>query len=156
ESRISPAAAAQQLRTHGLEEGPFVLLAASCEGGFLHNGQPHHALAERGVPNLLLRRGSVLYALLPADRENRAPGLAALDESLRVGVSDNFHGLDAVPTAAREARWALDAATSEGLRVARYGEHQSLFGPRSLVEARMAVERVLGAAVAYDAEHHTE
>jgi purine catabolism regulator len=156
ESRISPAAAAQQVRTHGLEEGPFVLLAASCEEGLLENGQLHHTLAERGIPNLLLRRGSVLYALLPADGENIATVLGALDESLCVGVSDNFHDLDAVPTAAREARWALDAATSEGLRVARYGEHESLFGPRSLVEAQMAVERVLGAAVAYDAEHHTE
>ncbi len=155
DARISPASAAVQLRAHGLEQGPYVLVAASRGGPLDRGGELHHVLAERDVPNLLLRRADVLHALLPGDARLESV-LELLRPPFRVGVSDVFGDLEAIPTAAREARWALAAAHAEGRLRVRYGEDAPLFGPRSVAEARVAVDRVLGPLLAYDAAHRTE
>lgn len=155
DARVSAASAAVQLRAHGLEHGPYALVAASRGGPLDRGGELHHVLAERDVPNLLLRRAEVLYALLPGDE--RLEGVLELfGPPFRSGVSDVFGDLDAVPTAVREARWALSAAQAEDRGCVRYGEDAPLFGPRSVAEARVAVDRVLGPLLAYDAAHHTE
>lgn len=156
DARVSPNAAAAQLRGHGLAQGPYVLLAATRDDGLDRSGSLHHALAERDVPNALLRRLEILYALLPAADDVVDRVVDLLHDRIRIGISDPFGELDGVTSAAREARWALEATSEDGLRVNRYGASRSLFGPRSISEARLAVEQVLGPVLAYDDAHGTE
>ncbi len=155
DARISPATAGSQLLAHGLDGMHLTVLAASREGGLRRSGDVHHSLAEREIPHLLLRRNDILYALLPADDEVVAKLLELFDDEVRVGLSDRFRDLEKVSTATREARWALESAVGGSMRVGRYGDQTSLFGPRSLGEGRAVVQRVLGPVLEYDAEHGT-
>src|SRR5690606_37466571 len=75
-----------------------------------------------------------LHALVEAREEALEELLAALGEKATVGVSDPFAELGSVPEAVREARWAAELATTDGLAVLRYGERTGIFGPRSLRE----------------------
>ncbi|MCW3050740.1 MAG: Purine catabolism regulatory protein-like family [Solirubrobacterales bacterium] len=157
DGRISTAAAAQQLRRHGMDEGPFALVAVRREGDPQGSGWLHHALADREVPHMLLRRSETLLALLPAGTAVLAELIGLFDEDARIGVSDPFDELDGTRSAAREARWALAAAQNDGQRLTLYGDQsQTVFGPRSISEARTAVEQILGPVLAYDAEHGTD
>jgi purine catabolism regulator len=79
-----------------------------------------------------------------------------LGPDVPLGVSDPLGRPDRAPDAAREARWALTAAQNLGRALVRYGEGTLLFLPRTLGEAAMAAERILGPLIAYDAEHATE
>lgn len=153
--RITPAMAASQLRAHGLSDVRLTVLAASRDQGFQRSGDLHHALAERNIPNLLLRRNDVLYALLPADDDVITEVVGVFDDEVRVGLSDRFRGLENVAGATREARWALETATGRGARVGRYGDQTCLFGPRTLAEASAVVDRVLGPVLEYDTAHDT-
>jgi len=131
------------------------VLAASSDAGLQRSRDLHHALAERDIPNLLLRRNDVLFVLLPADEAVIADVLGMLDDAVQIGLSDRFRGLEKVAGATREARWALESAVGSRARVGRYGAETCLFGPRSLAEARAGVDRVLGPLLSYDAAHGT-
>lgn len=117
--------AAPQLRAHGLDRGPFVVLAASLDGAATRDDDLHHALAERSVPHLLLRRTDLLHALLEHQREALDAFVSLLHPDSRVGVSDPFDGLDGVQVATREARWSLQEARTGDARVVRYGDRTS-------------------------------
>lgn len=151
--RLAPEAAAPRLEAHGLGE-QLVLAACSRPGGGVTHQHLHHALAERGVPHLLLHRGETLLVLLPADA-----GTALRDEleaRAAIGFSETFASAPRVPDAAREARWALEAAHARGVPAAQYGEDAlAPFLPRTLSEAQATVDRVLGALAAYDVQHGT-
>ncbi|MDQ3733357.1 MAG: PucR family transcriptional regulator ligand-binding domain-containing protein [Actinomycetota bacterium] len=153
--RISPDLAVSQLRAHRLGGIQLTVLALSSEGGLQRSSDLHYALAERGIPNLLLRRNDVLYVMLPADESVVAEVLGMFDDQVQIGLSDRFRGLERVAGATREARWALESAVGSGTRVGRYGVETCLFGPRSLAEARAGVDRVLGPLLSYDAAHGT-
>ena len=156
DGRLSPAAAAAQLRPHGLEDGSMTVLAMSRAEGLHRTSDLHHVLAEHRVPNLLLRRTDILLALVPADEELLARAADLLDPSLVVGVSEPFGAIEHVADAVRQARWALSAWTPDSARVTRYGGAEWLFGPRSVAEARVAVDRVLGPVLEYDRANGTE
>ncbi len=153
--RISPDLAVSQLRAHRLSGMQLTVLAASSDAGLQRSRDLHHALAERDIPNLLLRRNDVLFVLLPADEAVIADVLGMLDDAVQIGLSDRFRGLEKVAGATREARWALESAVGSRARVGRYGAETCLFGPRSLAEARAGVDRVLGPLLSYDAAHGT-
>jgi purine catabolism regulator len=155
DARISPATATSQLGAHGLKDGCLTVLAASRDEGLQRSGDLHHSLAEREIPHLLLRRNDVLYALLPSDEDSVDAAIALFDDTVCLGLSDRFRGLENVGAATREARWALESAIGEGTRIGRYGDEASFFGTRSIVEARAAVDRALGPVLAYDAAHGT-
>ncbi len=154
--RIAGPAAAAQLQAHGLEQGPFTVLAAARRDQDGSSGWLHHALADRAVPNVLLRRDRTVYCLLPDDEPTVASVTDLLADADGIGVSASFDTLDHVRRATQEARWALDATRIDGNRVVRYGEERSALGPRSIAEAQAVVDRVLGAVIDYDERNEGE
>jgi purine catabolism regulator len=159
DGRLAPLSAVTQLHSHGLTDGPLVMLVATRASDTDAGGWLHHALAERRIPHMLLRRNKILHCLLSA-----GAGDTALEEviellsgdDIQIGISETFSGTDALPDAVREARWALARAGAEGQRCCRYGEQSQIAGPRSINEARAMVDRAVGPVLQYDAEHGTE
>ena len=154
DARISGTTAESLMAVHGFGGGPFLMLAVTREGGLQRSGWLHHALAERAIPNMLLREAEMLYCFLPSSEPVLEQVLELLGSDACIGCSDAFGGPDGTAAAMREARWAL--AQQDDRRVRRYGERLGLFGPRSIPEARELVETVLGRVLAYDREHRTE
>lgn len=111
------------------------------------------ALAQAGAPLLMLRRQRDVYALTPADPAVYA-ALAGLP-GVAVGVSQPFAVLDTDPhIARREALWAVARAGDSGQPLVVYGADTA---GRWLIEdstaLRALVDKVLGPALRYDAEH---
>ncbi|MBJ7337377.1 PucR family transcriptional regulator [Mycolicibacterium sp.] len=111
----------------------------------------HVSLGRRQVPHLLLRRGPVLYALVPAGGDSLIALRHRVGARAAIGVSDLLAHPRRGPTAAREATWAMRAAESTPDRTARYGDATMLSVLRDTEEAQVVVERVLGTLIAYDA-----
>lgn len=156
DARIDAARAAASLAQLGFDGVRSLQVAAIARGEADGAGDLHHRLGERGLPHLLLTRGATMLALLPGGHDSLETLLAALPADARVGVRDELPGVDRVPDGAREAEWALECALGERRRVVRYGTASSPFLPRTVSEAREAVERVLGPLLRYDEEHGTE
>jgi len=155
DGRITADSAVHLLAERGLAEEPRVLAGCSGDGSAGEHSDLHLRLEDRGVPHLLLRRASVLTALLPDTPEALGAFREEIDPSFPTGLSDPIGGVSRVPDAYREAQWALQGARSTGKPVARYGEGSahSPFMPRSLSESQRAVEHVLGPILDYDAAH---
>lgn len=111
----------------------------------------HVSLGRRQVPHLLLRRGPVLYALLPSGEGPLAALRLRVGAAAAIGVSDPLQHPRRGPAAAREATWAMHAADSTPARTAHYGGVTMLSVLRDTEEAQVVVERVLGTLIAYDA-----
>ncbi len=155
DGRIGPMAAARQMRLHGLEDGSHVLLTMARDDE--PTGGLHHVLAERELANMLLRRNDILYCLLAADDQGVDAVIDVLARDARVGVSASFEEPDQAAAAAREARWALGEARRTAAQVVRYGDQPpSLLGARSVSEAQVLVDNVLGPVLDYDEQHGTE
>jgi len=155
DEQLDPGAAELQFTAIGLTASECVLLAVHGAG---QDGDRdlHLGLSRRGLPYLLLRRGEVLYAVLPDQ-----PG--ALDllrdrvgAEARIGVSVVLGSPRRLAAARREADWALSVARSASGRLARYGDQVSLALLRDLDEARVVVDRTLGALLDYDREHGSD
>ncbi len=154
DGRIASDAADVELRGHGVDRPPFAILlvAETTEDAA---ASLHHDLVDGDVPHLLGERDGAICCLIPAAAIDAAIDvLGAAGE--RVGVSDPLQGPTEAPAALRQARWAIEVAREEGRSVVRYGERRADLGPRTVTEARELVDRVLGALVAYDADHGTE
>jgi purine catabolism regulator len=155
EHSLDPGSALRQLEDRGIapQESVLVAFLATDDDG---PRDLHHELAERRQADLVLwdgRRGLVALS----DTEEALSALrSALGEDVPLGVSDRLCRADRVPDAAREAKWAGAAARNLERERVRYGDEGSLFLPRTLGEADMAAERVLGRVISYDAEHPTE
>jgi len=157
DGRLASVSAVSQLEAHALTESPLVMLVAAPATDIDADGWLHHALAERGIAHMLLRRNKILHCLLGAGEDNVAGVVDLLSiDDIRIGISDAFSGTDTIPDAVREARWALDAANADGRRCCRYSEQSRVAGPRSITEARAMVDRALGPLLEYDAERGTE
>ena len=78
-----------------------------------------------------------------------------MNSALPVGLSDPLGDASRVPDAYREAKWALQGARDTGKPVARYAEDSALspFMPRSLSEARRAIEHILCPILDYNDAH---
>ncbi|WP_028921495.1 PucR family transcriptional regulator [Pseudonocardia acaciae] len=116
----------------------------------------HLGLSRRSLPYLLLSTGEVLYVVLP----DRPDALEFLRERVgpeaSIGVSVALGGAHRFAAARREADWALSVAESSSGRLARYGDQMSLALLRDLDEARLVVDRTLGALLDYDRAHRTD
>jgi purine catabolism regulator len=155
DGRLSANVATPQLRSHGLEDTPMVVVVGEPAGPA--TSSLHHALGDRGVAHMFLQRSPVLYCLVADDEAVVSIVCEALaSEDVRMGVSDPFTDLDRFRSAVREARWALGIAQAESRGLVRYGEQLAGLGPRSLAEAGVMVERVLGPVLAYDREHGSD
>jgi purine catabolism regulator len=146
------AAALQRLELDGC---PLVALALVDDEDPQRLADLHNALADHAVPNLLLHREELLYALVPGDELTVARVAELLPAGTRTGVSEPFEDPTKAPTAVQQAKWAVGGATAER-PMAHHGRRSSLFGPRSPAEAEMTVDQVLGAVIAYDLAHDTE
>lgn len=156
---LGPRAVAASLQSHGLDPGHLVMLVAQRSGELDDKSCLHHALAERQIPHMLLRRNKLLHCLVSGCETNRAVDDAVellAETGMQIGISESFTRHEAVPEAARQARWALETAKAEDARCCRYGEQYRNGGPRSITEARAMVDRVLGPILRYDEAHGTE
>lgn len=154
DARLDAAKAQARLAELGFDGTAFMIVAF--DAGERDDGDLHHRLGEHGLPNLLLARGRTMLVLVPGGESSLATLLSLLPPDARVGVRDGLVDLDRIPDGAREAEWALRSTTSADCRVAHYGEATSPFLPRTVSEAREAVERVLGPLLRYDAENDSE
>jgi PucR family transcriptional regulator, purine catabolism regulatory protein len=152
---LEPASALRQLREHGIAPETVVLVAFRPRGG-VKEGDFHHELAQHRLAHLVMWDGQRSLVAVPATDGALTALRNALGPDAALGVSDPLGRPDRAPDAAREARWALTAAQNLGRALVRYGEGTPLFLPRTLGEAAMAAERILGSLIAYDAEHATE
>lgn len=110
------------------------------------------ALAQAGLPHLVLRLQDELFVLIHDD----AAAVSALAGALAaaVGLSRPFPAGDSLAVARREARWALSRALEAGRATVSYGEDRTERWLTSDIEdLRALVEQVLGAVTRYDATH---
>jgi purine catabolism regulator len=110
-------------------------------------------LGGAGTPHLVSQREGELLALLSDEHVSTDFFGYDADERIQVGVSQPVHSLKGVGDAARQARWAMEAARAEGRRVVFYGDQAPTFMPRTVAEGEAAVDWVLGPVIAYDAEN---
>ncbi len=75
---------------------------------------------------------------------------------MRAGASEPFAAVTALPDASQQARWALETVPAGTGGVASYGAGGHTFLPRTLLESRHVVDRILGPLMAYDAEHGSD
>jgi PucR family transcriptional regulator, purine catabolism regulatory protein len=127
-------------------------------GGVLPAGerQLHLNLGRRAVPHLLLRRGDLLYALMPVTDQSLAALRQRLGGEATVGISDPLARPGRAPTAVREATWAARVARTTPDRIARFAGATMFSVLRDTDEAQVVVDRVLGPLIAYDARHSAE
>jgi purine catabolism regulator len=118
----------------------------------------HEELFARGLPNLLRAedRGSIALALIPDARRSLTMLLDALPDDCAVGLSAPVASVERIPSAAREARWALHGASPRRSRVVRYGDGQAASWTLALDRSEELAEHVLGPLLDYDRIHQTE
>lgn len=154
ESRIDTRSAGVALESHGLRPARLVVMAVRTRGQAPVDLP--EVLCAHASGHLVCAMGKDWLALLPHDDASLDRLVARIGDRFAIGISERVGSLGGVPDAAREARWALEVAMTDGLQRVRYGEGVAVFGPRSVSEARRTVERVLGPLLAYDEEHGTD
>jgi purine catabolism regulator len=116
----------------------------------------HQDLFARGVAHLL-RPGDgdqIALALMSANQDAAGRLLETLSPQVCVGLSDTITNSEAVPNAAREARWALRGAVADRSRLRAYGETNPW--PVTLDHSEELVEHILGPLIHYDRTHQTD
>lgn len=155
DQRISTTAARAPLAAAGLGGNDLVL--AACAGApdkdDLH--LLHHHLGDAGVQHLMLIRPPLTFVLLrdePIGIHALADGLSA---GSAVGLSDPLTSPGDLPTAQRQARWALHRAQERRLAVLHHSDDlgDSVFLPGDRKDSRAAARRVLGPVLEYDEAH---
>lgn len=141
--------AESQVTAMGLRRRPWRAASISPAGEFARDGLQTR-LRAADIPHLATRRGDELLALLPAEHATADDLGVGSGNSSSAGVSEPVHSLKAIGDAVRQARWAREAARSEGRAVVVYGEQSPTFLPRTVVEGEAAVARILGPLIAYD------
>jgi PucR family transcriptional regulator, purine catabolism regulatory protein len=116
----------------------------------------HRRLDRSRVPHLLLCRDRLLYVALPEGAAEAHLLPEPSDPARTVGISDRIAAAGRLPDAVQEARWALGAAEAEKRPLVRFGDQTALLLPRSAIEARALVSRILGPLIRADAEHGTD
>jgi PucR family transcriptional regulator, purine catabolism regulatory protein len=155
DGRLTAREADRELDERGLRPQDCSIVAA---GGVLPAGerQLHLNLGRRAVPHLLLRRGDLLYALMPITNASLAALRQRLGGQATVGVSDPLVRPGRATTAVREATWAVRVARTAPDRIARFADATMFSVLRDTDEAQVVVDRVLGPLIAYDAHHSAE
>jgi purine catabolism regulator len=151
DGRLAPDDAEHELRARGLNVSEMVLLAVkdASETGIQ---QLHVILGRRNIGHLLLRRGSIFYALLQPAEQTLTTVRKRLGPGALIGISDVLGTAERTPAAAREAVWAAGTAGATVGRISRYGDATLLSVMRDANEAQAVVDRVLGRLLRYDAE----
>ena len=157
DQRIGAATARDQLASVGLGGAGVVLAAcdAGSDGPDLH--LLHHELGDAGVDHIMLHRPPTTYVLLCDDAASAASVVEALPPGATVGISDPVTAPADLPTAQRQARWALHRAQERRLPLLHHSDDlgDSVFLPGDRDDSRAAARRVLGDLLTYDATHDT-
>ena len=150
DATLDPGAARDRLAGQGLGNGPWAVLAVRAEQE-LDIEQQHAVWTQAGVPHVLLPTDTGVLVLVddpdPGTLQRLADGIPG---GHRMGVSRPLVTTARVPDAAREARWALEAAPQAVETVTRYGEQLPMFMPSTLSAGEAAVDQVLGGLLDYD------
>jgi purine catabolism regulator len=158
DSRIGAGAARTQLAAAGLGDDDLVLAACSpaADGPDLH--LLHHELGDAGVSHLMLHRPPLTYVLLLDDDEAVTTLADVLPDGAVAGVSDPVSSPGELPTAQRQARWALRRALARRLPLLHHSNDlgDSVFLPGDRDDSLAAAHRVLGEVMAYDAAHDAQ
>ena len=155
DGRMRAAEAEAQLAERGLRVDDSSIVAAGT-ASTAGERQLHLSLGRRGMPHLLLRRGDLLYALMPVNDASLAALRHRLGRDTTLGISDPLAQPARAPAALREATWAVRVAESASDRVARYADATMLSVLRNTEEAQVVVDRVLGELIAYDVAHSSD
>jgi PucR family transcriptional regulator, purine catabolism regulatory protein len=155
DGRLTGPEAARILAERGLEPDTSVLIAVSGTSPAVER-HLHLSLGRRQLPHLLLRRGPVLYALLPTGDDALTALRQRLGTSAAVGASDPVGYPRRGPAATREASWAMRAAETAADRTARYADATMLSVLRDTEEAQVVVDRVLGPLLSYDSARSSD
>lgn len=142
----------RQLQEAGLPPERAVLVAVR-GGSTTGERHLHLSLDRHRIPNLLLRRAGLLYALLPAAPAPITVLRRRLGADAMIGISDPLVSASRAPAAVREANWAVRDAENATEHLSRYAEATLLSVLRDADEAQLVVDRVLGDLLAYDAAH---
>nr|WP_086709103.1 PucR family transcriptional regulator [Streptomyces antimycoticus] len=136
---------------------PEQCVVAAARGGSESGEQHLHiTLARRNIPNLLMRRSGLLYALIPDTDEALTALQRRLGAGAAIGVSNPLATPARAVQALHEANWAVRTAETSSQRIARYAEATLLSILRDTEEARAIADRVLGPLLRYDEEHRTD
>jgi purine catabolism regulator len=154
EAQLEPGRAARRLSEHGLPEQGLAVFAF--DASVPAAGDLHQRLAEREITHLIARRDDATLVLAAASEQTTAVLREELGADMPVGVSRDLAQLVAIPDAAREARWALNAAHADGSGWVLYGSSGPRFLPRTAEEATAIVSDVIGPILAYDEAHGTQ
>jgi len=155
DNRLDEDDALRQLSERNLVADDCVLVAArgGSETGEQH---VHLSLDRRRIPNLLLKRSSLLYALLPASEDAISVLHRRLGPDTAIGISDPLSSPARAAAAVREANWAVRDAANAPSRLSKYADVTLLSVLRDTEEAQVVVDRVLGQLLRYDAEHGSD
>lgn len=155
DAQLAPAAAQRQLQDLGLELPHAVCVAARNDAQPDLLASAYLTLWRSSIQHATVHRGDATLTVLP-DHAAVEVLVRALGEDGRAGMSEPIVRPDRVIDAAREATWALDQATEQGVPLLGYGDTNPLLGPRSPAEARALVERVLRPVLELPAEQAGE
>jgi purine catabolism regulator len=151
EGSVTPRLAAHELRRHGLDECGHVVAALPAEAGECCPA----VLADHAVAHLYHEVGDICLLLVRQDAVTDV--VSVLRPHVPVlGTSLPAQDLQRLNDGEREARWALQAAISQGHGHIGYSSAAPLFLPQSVTEAETAVRTVLGKAIDHDREHGSD
>lgn len=150
----SPAELEQKVVDFGIQGERLQILCTTSSTGQTHVLESH--LLESGIGFLCTARHGVDIYLLDHANSARFCELFSDATGAYAGASSPIYRLAQIPDACREARWALEAAHTEGTYFALYESSVPRFLPRTLHEADNVVREVLGPVIQHDAEHSSE
>jgi purine catabolism regulator len=108
-----------------------------------------------GVPTISSEFDEITM-LMCASSEARAIATSVSNYTDAVGISASIVDVSRLRDGAREARWALESARTQGVQMAEYDTGAPLFLPRTVDEARLAANVVLSALIDHDESQGTE
>jgi purine catabolism regulator len=153
ERRVSAATASAQVSRFGIDFGSRpVLCAVAADGGSVV--EIDHRLADDAVTRLVYKDERI-FCLVPNDET--VLELVAAASGATVGVSEPIPSPQQVPTAKRQAVWAIThcAAQPEPI-VVRFSAGMTFWLPNDLEMLEDVVARVLGPILQYDAQNGTD
>lgn len=147
--------AAGRLTALNLGHRPWRVVCVGSDSPNFDDDLQLHLIRAR-VPHLQTVRGEEQLILVGDEAiQDEIAGFAA-DSRVLVGLSRPVHIIRRLSDAAREARWALEAARSKRQPLAEYGEDTPLFLPRTVAEGEAVVAAILGPVIAYDQANGTD
>lgn len=155
DQRLGVDSAHAQLTAVGLADGQLLLAACTTGQDWQDLQRMHHLLEDAAVEHVMLSRPPLIYVLLRAQPRAVSALTQALPADAAAGISDPLASPAELPTAQRQARWALHRAQERHLAVLHHGDDlgDSVFLPGDREDGRAAASRVLGAVLAYDETH---